>query len=229
MNALRYQRDVEVARDALAGAPHALAQVVALIERVAGKVVNAQQFQADMHLDLRQQACEALLGTNGKLAEYGGKGSLESWLKVVLLRMLIDSSRRVHREIPVEVEALTANAAPEDGPEISIAKARHREVVKRAFAAAVQQLPVFERRLLRAHYFHGQTFDAIAAELGLHRITVARKMSASRQLLADAVRAQLAAELALPRCEIEALDRALLSSFDLSVSRVFQAASGSQA
>ena len=158
-----------------------------------------------------------LIGDGGRpqLAGYRGRGRLRSWLRSVGVR----TARRL-AGTPAAVDPdheLDQLGAAVDDPARELARARHGDQVRAAFAAALAARSERERNLLRQHHLDGLTVDQLGALYGVDRATAARWLVAARTAILDDTRARLAAELGATTTEIDRLIRLVRSQLVLSL------------
>jgi RNA polymerase sigma-70 factor (ECF subfamily) len=173
--------------------------------------------------DLRQILRDKLwVARPAALASYNGLGSLSSWLRILATRTFIDLGRRKDRAREELSPAAVEHAlAPEDLA-LELIKAEYRDAVKRALLRAVDQLERGDRHLLRQHLVEALTIDQLAAVLGIHRSTVARRIANAKDRLAEATRMHLRAELALDEAELAQLVELVASKLELSMRTLLQ-------
>jgi RNA polymerase sigma-70 factor (ECF subfamily) len=168
--------------------------------------------------EVRQQMREKLfVGRDGgrpKITEYDGRGSLASWVRVVALRAAIDLRRQTPDAAPP-----TPRAEEEAGgdPETGYLKQRYRQAFNEAFRGAVAALGGDQRELLRLHFVDGLTLDHLAARAGVHRATIARRIAAAREAVAEEARRLLEAALGASDSELESLAAVMRSQIDVSL------------
>jgi RNA polymerase sigma-70 factor (ECF subfamily) len=190
----RYFRDVDVAVARL-GAPDAIADEVKQILRVRFFVRTGTRPPA--------------------IAEYAGRGDLHGWVRVSAVREVLRLLGRQRRVAPVE-DALLDEVGAAD-PEAAALKRRYRGEFASAFRAAVAELPVRARMLLKLQVVDGLGVTAIGAIYHVHRATAARWLSDTRaRLLAD-TEGRLAMQLHLSGDEVKSLIRFIRSQLDLSI------------
>ncbi len=176
--------------------------------------------------DVAQAVLERLLvgaeGSPRRIAEYSGRGALGSWLRVITTRLALDLRRRRTEELADAGEGAPAEgeAAPADA-EIDLLKRRYAGEFNAAFRAAVGALTSEQRRLLHAHFVEGTTLEQLAARLGVHRATVARRIAAARQEILDGARQTLGEQLRVLPAELESLMGLMRSRLDLSLEGSF--------
>lgn len=204
------------------------AAAVAAFERELAPLIDraVASFGAEAAKEVRQGLSTSLLvdhrGRGPLLQEYRGEGALRRWLRVVAVR---EATRLYHaalREGPSEDEALFDSlVGPGDaGAELVGRDAARR--FRRAFSAALAELPARERTALRLHVVDGLTIDQIAPAFEVHRATVARWIGAARDTALEQTRRHLMRELALGASEVDSLIRAAQSRVDLSLERLLQ-------
>ncbi len=178
---------------------------------------NIRDLPAD---EIRQRVRERLFVGASKIGDYSGRGSLAGWLQVVTLRIAIDVARQQQSApIPTDIDD-AAMIGPD--PELQMIKDKYGAPFKVALRAALAELPADKRALLRQHFIDGVTLDALAAQLGVHRATVARRIAQAREEVFDGVRARLQAELGLDRAEFDELVGLLRSRLELSLSALVE-------
>jgi RNA polymerase sigma-70 factor (ECF subfamily) len=154
-----------------------------------------------------------------KIAEYSGRGSLASWLRVVAVRLALD-----HRARPDEVrrtddsDLMLERLADETAPDQLILQARWAGAMTAALRRAVATLVPEQRVILRMYFASGQNTQQIARMLRVDRSTAARRLVAARQAIFEATHRFLSAELPIDTVEFASLARALHDQLDVSLS-----------
>jgi RNA polymerase sigma-70 factor (ECF subfamily) len=168
---------------------------------------------------LREKLFVGRDGRPPRIAEYGGRGALASWLRVMAVRAAIDL-RRAGGEAAAEAgedpESRSVPSAEAD-PEIAYIKQRYAAEINEAFRRAAAALGEEQRELLRLHFIEGATLEQLAARLGVHRATVARRIAAAREAVADEARRILEARLGARTAELRSLVGLVRSQLDLSL------------
>jgi RNA polymerase sigma-70 factor (ECF subfamily) len=164
-----------------------------------------------------------LLGDGGapKIADYAGRGPLESWVRVVAVRTALSLLRKRdgdHDAGNGADAALLNIAAPGHDPELGLVHARYAGEFRSALQSAFQTLSAQDRTILRLHFVDGLNIDQIGAIYRVHRATVARWIARSRQKLLEETKAALKAVLRLSSVEFESLMGAVRSQLHLSLS-----------
>jgi RNA polymerase sigma-70 factor, ECF subfamily len=173
---------------------------------------------------LQDVRAKLLTATNRppRLAEYGGRGSLLRWLRVVAAREALSELRRIRRSAAVADEMLWGKVITSQDPAHTLIRANSVEAVKRAFAMAVAGLQARERNLLRQHLLDRLTIDDLAPLYGVHRVTISRWLDAAREAVWSATQKTLRAELGLTPSQLDSLLASMRDYLDLSLERVLR-------
>jgi RNA polymerase sigma-70 factor (ECF subfamily) len=152
-----------------------------------------------------------------RVARYAGRGPLSGFVRTVAVHLLSDHEAAAK---PVEDDDDALAALPEAADvEAGLCRLDQQEHFRAAFREALASLSPRDRALLRLSLLDGLSIDDLAPMYGAHRTTVARWLTAARDLLAARTRRTLAARLNLQPKELESLLGGVLSRFDLSLSR----------
>jgi RNA polymerase sigma-70 factor (ECF subfamily) len=177
----------------------------------------------DLVDEVRQVLREKLfLGDRPRIADYSGRGTLASWLRVAAVRAASNLRRSEGARDRVEAKAPAPSPVPID-PELALVRARHACEFERALRDAFAALDERERNLLRLHFLDGLGIDGLAPVFGVHRATVARWLAAARTRLHDGVIALLQARLDVDARELESLARVVRSELEISLKSLFRA------
>jgi RNA polymerase sigma-70 factor (ECF subfamily) len=149
-----------------------------------------QDFIDDVMQELRTKL---LLGEVPRIRRYGGRGPLLAWLRVAATRTAIDLLRATKPVSYADSPDVTEPAAADLGPEVQMLRQAYRDVFKEALAAIMRELSIEDRNLLRRHLVDNLTLEEIARPYGVHPATIARRLAALREEIAEAVRTRLAA------------------------------------
>ncbi len=194
-----------------------LSQVPSFLARI-----DASRAVAD---EVKQRLRERLFVGQGngapKIAEYGGRGRLASWLRVVTIRTALNLKSRKAEGRTEDEQAADALLADRD-PELEYLRERYRQQFHDAFVAALETLEPRERTVLRMHLADGLNIEGIGQMYGVHRATVARWIASAREHLFQATRRRLRGELGLSATEFESLVRLVRSELDVSICRLLQ-------
>lgn len=156
-----------------------------------------------------------------RLLTYGGRGDLRAWVRVAALRTWLNLERETSRQRGTRDDELVEQATSD--LELEFLKGTYRESFHRAFLEVLGELPASERLVLKLHYLDRIGMEEIGRLLGVHRLTVLRRLERTRQLLADTTKERLAAQLRLSGTEVESLLRLIQSRLDVSLRSAFEA------
>ncbi len=168
--------------------------------------------------DVRQEVrTKLLVGDRPKLAQYEGNGPLSQWLASVAGRegLLLLRRRRISEPLG---DDMFVDDDPD--PELALLNARHGAELKRAFQAAVADLPPRDRTVLRALLVDDLSVNDIAALYKIHRVTASRWISEIRQRLLRDTRHRVQQTLKLDASSIDSAVRIVARDIDLSLYRL---------
>jgi len=170
--------------------------------------------------DIRQeQRVRLLVGVAGhppKLETYSGRGSLFSWLRVIVVRAVQRRGRRRNPEL-ADDRWLAELASPADDAEIAHLKRLYRSEFRTAFQGALTALTGRERNMLRYRYLEGLSIDQIGEIHGVHRATVARWIKKAQETLMGETRARMMEDLVVDPDELESILRLVRSRLEVSI------------
>jgi len=159
-------------------------------------------------------------GREAGLASYSGRGDLGSYIRVIATRELVRVISKGRREVAVAESALFDQLSPASEPGLRYLRERYRGDVDTALRAALAGLSEESRAYLRYSLIDGWNIDRIAELYGIHRSTAARRVSAARDELGDAIRTELAARLDVSTDEVDSYVRLVQSRVDVSLARL---------
>jgi len=133
-------------------------------------------------------AQKLLVGPPARICAYSGRGPLGGWIRVLAVRVGLDLTRAQKLRGSLE-ESILPEASPD--PELLHARSRYRDQFQAAFAAAVLDLPIRERNLLRLHHLDGLSVDQIGRLYRIHRATAARHVARAREAVLESTRLRL--------------------------------------
>jgi RNA polymerase sigma-70 factor (ECF subfamily) len=192
-------------------------------ERLLARVVKSVHSGHPSHLspdDLQQSASQFLLvggvDSSPKLAQYGGRGALAAWLRVVASRMSIRLGR-ANPEILESDDELEQRAIATADAELEFIRSRYRAPFKVAFQAALAALSPEQRSMLRLCFVEGLSHREIARLHEVHQTTITRRISGAQTALHAALRGHLQRELKVGPRELDSLVRAVRSGLEMSL------------
>ncbi|WNG56619.1 RNA polymerase subunit sigma-70 [Archangium gephyra] len=199
----------------LAFEQHVLQKVPARLGQVAASTVD------EVLQVMRQRLLLGRGDTPPRIADYSGRGSLLSWVRIIGVRIVgelasLDGRQELFNEPP---ETLARMLAPDD-PERELLKENSRQALVTALRTALAAMPEGDRALLRLHHIHGLTMDRLATMYGEPRSSIARRVMHARERLLKLTRGELASRLRLDGSELESLLGLVRSRLDLSLNRL---------
>ena len=123
-----------------------------------------------------------------KLTSYTGRGSLEGWLRTVMLQEHVNRYRRQRRLVSLDEETEEGFQFAATEPEATITVDPRVEAATDEVLAA---LPAEDRFVLASYFLDERTLAEIARTLGVHESTISRKLDK----LAKSLRKQILASL----------------------------------
>jgi RNA polymerase sigma-70 factor len=154
----------------------------------------------------------------GKIANYSGRNSLESWLCTVAIRTALDL-RRGRKDEPLE--ELGDVLAATDDPELELLRAKHEELCREALREAHHSLTLKQRRLLRLYYRERFTYEQLGALYHVNPTTARTWLLDARGAVIDLVRSGLKRRLRLDNRELENLLQLMQSRLDISLGQLW--------
>ena len=190
------------------------------LPEVAGYVAQIDRnpsFVDDVRQNLREKLFVAEVGASPKIAEYTGRGPLGAWLRISSVRIALNLRRRAKHNVEPVVEGGPQLRSPAADPELDYLKSRYRREFRDAFQATIASLTGDERTVLRMHYLDGLTIDQIGAAYRVHRSTVARWLSLSREKIMEETKRLLTERLKVEPSEVDSLIGLVRSQLDVSI------------
>lgn len=185
------------------------------LARVLRRVDDAPAFCDEVAQILREKLFVGDGERPGRIGEYDGRGSLAAWVRVIALRTALNLRRARTVVLVPDGEALE----PATGGDAALrfAKTHYREPFEAAVRAAVDALDARGRTLLRLHYIDGLGIDKIAALYAVHRSSIARWLTDTREALRIGIRVALQASMGVAGRECDSMASALFSQVTLSL------------
>lgn len=143
-----------------------------------------------------------------KLTSYTGRGSLEGWLRTVMLQEHVNRYRRQRRLVSLDEEA-------EEGVQFAVAEPEATIAVDPRVEAATDEvlagLPAEDRFVLASYFLDQRTLAEVARTLGVHESTISRKLdklakSLRKQILASLGRRGMSRRQAQEALEVDVRD-----------------------
>lgn len=203
--------DLALAKSAATGDATAVRTLTAQLEAPLRRAIMRAGYSAAIADDATQETLIELL-VSGGLRTYQGRAPLAMWAKTIGLRL----AARMH----AAMKSVEQRGVPEAFAPDAVMSAIRKELsvaVERAFRGAAAKLSMFDRELLRAAFIDGESIDALARRHDVHRATAARWLGRARRALDDALRTELATDLALGESDVSSVLRTVHTSLVLPI------------
>ncbi len=191
-----------------------LRQLVKIVRRI-----DATETFGDEVMQLTRLRLLAAEEGKARLEDYSGRGSLNSWLRSVLMRTALNL--RAARKPSDPIDGFSEHELPvaNSDPELRLLRARYAGAFNEALRGALSLLGQRERAVLRMQLVDRMTVGEIAATYQVNRSTVTRWLTSARAGLVDATRATLLRQLSASPSEVESIIKACRSIADVSLPR----------
>jgi RNA polymerase sigma-70 factor (ECF subfamily) len=191
------------------------------IRRAISRTNASAAFVDEAAQRLRERLFTAARGSR-KIAEYGGRAALGTWLNIAASRAALlllrgEARRRETSEVPDTL-------AVADTPELAVMKRRYAGDFAAAVATAFARLSDKERTLLQLNIVEKLGIDDLAELYKIGRSTAARWLASARTTLVDESRRELRSSLGLTDSEYDSLAVLVRSQLDVSVLKLLRGA-----
>lgn len=192
------------------------------VARAVATIDSSEAFVQEILQATRERLLVRAGGAPSKMAEYGGRASLRSWLSAVAVRWAIGVRRRKAEQRHEAFDADRDERLARATPELEYLRGRYKAAFETALHRAIGALPPKERMLLRLNVVDGLSVDKLATLYNVGRSTAARWLAAARTALLEEAREALRRELGLSASEIDSLAADLRSQLDVSLLRLLE-------
>lgn len=159
------------------------------------------------------------------LHQYGGRGELASFVRVVASRIAL-MYLRDELESPGGTDELDAQLADQGDLALDHLKQTYRAEFRAALVLALGRLEARQRTLLRYQLCDELTIDQVGAIYRVHRATAARWLAQARAQLIRGVHEELATRLAVTPRELEEVLYLVQSRLDVTIERLLRSRPG---
>lgn len=172
--------------------------------------------------DLMQSLWEHLLiakdDARPHICKFAGRGKLESWLRVVALRLASSFKPRLEEPIPVLTDKLY-EALPSrcPDPELRLLKETYKMEFSAAFREAIASLDSREQAVLMFNLVEGLRSEQIAEIYGVHRTTVIRWLSKAQAQVVERTVDAMKRSLSVADDELRSIFRLIQSQVSLKL------------
>jgi RNA polymerase sigma-70 factor len=159
-----------------------------------------------------------------KIAEYTGRGALQSWVRVTAMRIAI-KQQATEKPGPEEDAQTLLSALPAPGvdPELDAIKRRHQVDLRQAMCEAFSTLSSEDRHLLRLYFVDALSMYELAALFRVSQPTISRWLKSTRETVYQETRRHLQARLGLSQRDFQSFLALLDSQLELSISQLLGA------
>src|SRR5262245_21733275 len=158
-------------------------------------------------------------GALPRIAEYAGRGTLESWVRIAAIRFGLNVLRLRKSYQPLDSEGGEARALEAGSdPEMQILKQRHQADFTASLREAFAALSPRARNLLRLRYLDGAGMAELGTVYGVHRMTIARWLQTAELEVLEGTRVRLRERLRLNAAECDSLIRMAQSQLEITLS-----------
>ena len=150
-----------------------------------------------------------------RILEFGARGQLRGWLRVVATRIAFRLARPARKNVAFD-ESLGEQAKGD--LELDYLKKKYGSTFQDAFREALATLPVPDRLLLKQRFALNTTVIELGALHGVHASTISRRVAYVRARLVTATREGMMRRLRLGAPEVSSILRLIQSQLDISLS-----------
>jgi RNA polymerase sigma-70 factor (ECF subfamily) len=218
-SALQHASDVVLACACAKKVEPAVSELNRMIRESVPLFVRRIDRNPDFGDEICQRLHEKLLfGDRPRLATYTGSGPLLHWLRVMTVRLALDAKRAERPLMNVFATTFADNMAADGvGPELDLLKARYGASLLEAVTRGLRALPRRHRAVLRLYVLANLSSDEIGRMYKVHRVTVARWVSAAERSVFDAVKGEFRGRWGLATSDVASLARLIRSQLPISL------------
>jgi len=188
------------------------------VSAAASRIDPSPDFAAEVTQTLREKL---LVDRPPKIASYGGRAALRTWLGVTAQREAQKMRRRKADDPKARADLTSATETPvEGGPEGAFLRARYRRHFADALRTTLASLPPRDRALLHSHLVERVGVEKLGEAYGVGKSTAARWLVAARERLVSETRARVQTRLRLTESEYQSIAGLVRSDIDVSVARL---------
>jgi RNA polymerase sigma-70 factor len=159
-----------------------------------------------------------------RIAEYTGRGALQSWVRVTATRIAI-KLQSTEKPAPEEDSDTLFSALPAPGvdPELDAIKRRHQADLRQAMCEAFSTLSSEDRHLIRLYFVDQLSMYELATLFRVSQPTISRWLKSTRETIYKETRRHLQARLGLSQRDFQSFLALLDSQLELSISQLLGA------
>jgi RNA polymerase sigma-70 factor (ECF subfamily) len=188
---------------------------------IGGALRRMQLDRATMQDALQAIDVRLFSGERPRIESYSGKGPLAAWLRVLAVRVALDTVGEAGQTVPVaEPTPSVASLLERASPELMAMRSEHKVALAAALEDAVAALPARDKTILRLHLVDGLTLSGIGALYGVNRSTTMRWLAKIRLQVVAHLRRTLGRDLQLTVSEIHSLTALYSGELSLSLAHL---------
>lgn len=159
-----------------------------------------------------------------KIAEYMGRGALQSWVRVTAMRIAIKLQSN-EKPAPEEDSDTIVSLIPAPGvnPELDAIKRRHQPELRQALREAFSSLSSEDRHLLRLRFADRLSTYELAKLFRVSQPTISRWLKSTLETVQKDTLRRLQARLGLSQRDFQSFLALLYSQLELSISQLLGA------
>lgn len=190
-------------------------EYVAKISLYLARIEPVREIVDEVQQRVRTRVLVAEPGGVARIAEYGGRGPLAAWVRVVARS--VHSNLRRERPLGETTMSESSPVQPVLSPELEALRERYLPLVNDAVKTAIAELMPRDRTLFKLHYLDGLPLERIGLVYGVHKATVSRWLAAARQSVLDNATKAVIRGLGAHHADAKSLLDVLRSQLDVSV------------
>ncbi len=102
-----------------------------------------------------------------RIASYNGRGSLSSWLRMVIFREMLAYNRKKHMSDIEQISLIDSDEYPSD---------RELEIFQKVVVRGFRAISIHDKKLLREYYIQRNPEKKLASQYGVHVSTISRRL-----------------------------------------------------
>lgn len=163
---------------------------------------------------LQQVRCKLLLGEPPRISQYSATGPLGAWIRMAAIRLALDAirGRKPEQKAGDELADIMDGAV---SPELDAMRSRFQPLFQEALRKAIAAIPSDDRMILWLYFGKDLSIDEISGMVGVHRATVARRISRTGDKLLQDVRRELVDTQGVAPSEFDSMCR--MVGYDLVI------------
>jgi RNA polymerase sigma-70 factor (ECF subfamily) len=158
-----------------------------------------------------------------RLATYEGRGPLERWIRISVVRVAIRQGawpREPSEE--TDLALMEAIPAPQPNAEFALILSRYLPEFRQAYQESLIELPSDQKLLLQMRFMKRLSTTQLGELFDVDQSTISRRLKSVQDDIYEAIKRRLKERLRLSSHEFESLFSAIRSQLDASISRILE-------